>query len=161
MKRGWFLLLALSLGLNAGLVATILLHPRREVLPPIQRPMPPRERPKPDAELHRRLNQLTHRLRLDGAQRGRMEIILRETMPAIIRNNDAIRDLHREMEGRYREASPDPAAIRRIVGEVAHVRAELDSLVSEAMLREMSILSAHQRHLYLQQFPLQGEGPPP
>lgn len=160
MKRGWFLLLALSLGLNAGLLVTILLPSRPAVPPPLERPLPPREHPRPEAELLRRLNQLTRRLRLDPAQRGEMDIILRETMPPIIRKNDAIRDLHRRMEDLYREAAPDPAAIRAIVGETAHVRTELDSLVSEAMLREMSILSAHQRELYLQQFPVRGEGPP-
>lgn len=160
MKRGWFLLLALSLGLNAGLLATILFNPRSDPQPPIERPMhPPRPR-QPENALHGRLDQLAHRLGLSAEQREDMEIILRETVPAIIQRSETIRNLRWDMEGLYRDDAPDPEQIRQIVGAVARVQAELDSLVSEAMLREMGILSEAQRHEYLKQLPWRGEGPP-
>ncbi len=169
MKRIWFLLLFLSLGLNAGLLYALLTRPDEQ--PPSAQegwrtprgesgtPEDRGERtPRPDPDrleriLTRRLDQMSSNLHLDPGQYEKVEGILRETMPLILAQQKQVWDARRAMRRSYREGEFDPAGIRLDLRRMHAAQARLDSLVILSMTRETSILTPEQRSSYLDAMP--------
>lgn len=169
MKRIWFLLLFLSLGLNAGLLYALLTRPDEQ--PPPAReswrvprggpgtPEDPEDRaPRPDPDrleriLSKRLDQMSGNLHLDPEQYAKVESILRETLPLILAEQRQVWDVRRAMRRSYQEGEFDPAGIRIDLRRMHSAQARLDSLVILSMTRETSVLTAGQRSRYLDAMP--------
>lgn len=169
MKRGWFLLLALSLGLNAGLLYTVLSGSgwgRREFIPgpfirDAEAPFPPGTSPhRPgqcprDCEhlVHHRLGRMAEYLDLDEGLRRQMAGILEEMLPRILAERDAVQEARLAMRAEYRKPDADPARVRTLVQRMGNAQMRLDSLTAETMLLEAGLLSPQQRARYFESMP--------
>jgi Spy/CpxP family protein refolding chaperone len=169
MRRGWFVLLALSIGLNAGLLYAALAG-RTET----PAPMPPcpgidsigmtagpagdERDPAPASGLCEpmmrvRMQRMAERLSLDERQRGQMNTILSEMLPQVLNGRDAVQRARRAVHGEYRQPQLDAARIRLLTRELNAAQARVDSLVVETMLRESALLSPAQRAGYFESMP--------
>jgi Spy/CpxP family protein refolding chaperone len=183
MKRIWFVLLALSLGLNAGLLYMVISHrhargPRgfEWMGPPPDRPGPPEDnlgpppahgRPYGLAFARHRLDRMADWLNLDPAQREALRAILDETMPRILERRDAVRAARHRAAEQYLKPTVDPDSVRASVRQLNAAQASLDSLVAETMSREAKLLTPEQRSRYFTAMPWgervgpDRDGPPP
>jgi Spy/CpxP family protein refolding chaperone len=166
MRRGWFVLLALSIGLNAGLLYAALAG-RTEA----PAPMPPA----PDIDsicipagdgagpmavaglcepmMRVRMQRMAERLSLDEGQREQMNTILSEMLPQILAGRDAVQRARLAVHAEYRQPQLDAARIRMLTRDLNASQARVDSLVVETMLRESALLSPAQRAGYFEAMP--------
>lgn len=168
MKRGWFLLLALSAGLNVGLLYSALFTGRGEADvavsarpafidalpgPPPQAvsQMPPCE--SCDVHCQERLGRLSRHLGLGEDQRERMSRVLDETMPRIIAARGSVQQARCAVHAAYDTDTPDPARVHTAVRAMNAAQAHLDSLVAETMLLEIGVLTPEQLHRYMARLP--------
>jgi Spy/CpxP family protein refolding chaperone len=166
MKRGWFLLLALSLGLNAGLAYTVISHRGMcrwaPSAPPMMAPpgpdddhgMPPMRGGVDMGDIARqRLARVSRWLNLDDRQREGLGAVLEDAMPRIMAQRDSVRDARRRAAAEYVKPVVDSEAIRLSVRRLNTAQARLDSLVSETMAREAALLTPEQRTRYFDAMP--------
>ena len=167
MRRILFVLLALSLGLNVGMVYQRLQHP-----PPFgpQRPPLKGEGPEaPTAFLEHHLLRMTEELQLDEAQQRALNSLLEEQIPPVLAQQERLRVARRSLGDLYISEELEPDAFRTQVRRLSEAQAELDRLVGEVMVEEASLLSHEQRRRYLVVMPWgqgpvegpRGMGPPP
>ncbi len=166
MKRGWIVLLALSLGLNAGL-GYVQLSSRaddgsdryrrsdwpggREVQGPMSHPGGP------PGFIHERVRRAGDRLNLSEEQIQDMSDILEEVMPELIQRREYIRDLRTQMRDEYLRPQVDEARIHELRRQTETAQSELDSIMVETMLREAKILTPEQREAYFELMPFGGD----
>lgn len=165
MKRGWFLVLALSIGLNAGLLYSALSAPPRDSSPTPQASPPflegadpgpvgaPGSPGSPASEvpleaMRVRLDHMTRSLGLDERQRMDMQHVLDETMPRIIAAREEVRQARRAVQTEYGADRLEPGRVHRAVRTMNTAQARLDSLVAETMLREIAVLGPEQLRRY-------------
>ena len=167
MRVTLFVLLALSLGLNAGMLYQRLQHP-----PPFgpQRPPPKGKGPEvPTDFLDHHLLRMTEDLQLDEAQQRALTDLLEEQIPPILAQQEHLRVARRSLGGLYISEELEPNAFRAQVRRLSEAQAELDRLVGEVMIEEASLLSYEQRRRYFIDMPWgkgpvgqpPGKGPPP
>lgn len=154
MRRGWWLLLVLSLGLNAGLLVSLLAgrSADRDAGPEL----PTEGFPGPPAGLHGLIDSLSHHcvhalgdyLRLDDDQRERMTRLRESLVPSILAEREEVRRLRRAIHRELETAEMLPDSIAVLAGELSCAQARLDSLVLQAMLQEAGLLSLEQRQRY-------------
>jgi Spy/CpxP family protein refolding chaperone len=165
MKRLWFILLALSLGLNVGLIAVILMARTREAafrsgheqrsgrgehrrgegqhladLPPQQL-----------TEMHMR--RLERHIELTESQREEITAILNEYMPRVVGQREKINEIRTELGLHIAIPELDPGGFRRLVDSLNQEQTRLDSLVMESMLAEAALLTPEQRGQYAKTMP--------
>ncbi|RPJ42747.1 MAG: periplasmic heavy metal sensor [Candidatus Latescibacterota bacterium] len=169
MKRGWFLVLAISIGLNAGLLAMTIAGARREAtfLPrPFVSPRGPGGGPEaplrvePKAFAMHRLRRLAKTLDLTEDQRTRLAGIVTENMSRIGEEGERVQQARLALREECRKPTPDAAAVRQLVRRINDTQAKLDSLVAETMLREADVLTPDQRVRYFEAVPWEHGGPP-
>ena len=164
MKRGWFLLLALSVGLNVGLLYSALFGARgaaQAVPEPAPAfieggPAPPPDAPpceSCDAPCGERLLRLTRHLELGEEQHAHLAQVLDKTMPQIIAARASVQEARRAVQAEYNTDRPDPARVHTAVRAMNAAQARLDSLVAETMLQEIGVLTPEQMHRYLERLP--------
>jgi Spy/CpxP family protein refolding chaperone len=164
MRRGWLILLALSIGLNVGLVYMALAA--RSNAPPPGPPATFIEPPAPgepdgsgpvtvpcEPMLRRRMERMARRLGLDDGQRDRLNVILNETLPQILAGRTAVQRARMALQFEYGRVDLDSDRIRILSRELNAAQARLDSLVVETMLRESAVLSPEQRGRYFESMP--------
>ncbi len=165
MKRGWFLILSLSVGLNAGLLYT-LISKRNEVRSCLAQPLvltseelpalgtgqpgPPCLVLEGQGLAARRIACMAQWLRLDDGQCTQMRTIVGEMLPRILAERDAVLEARRTARAGYFAEGVDAASIRERVRHLNQAQARLDSLVAETMLRETALLTPEQRARYLE-----------
>ena len=189
MKRGWFLLLALSLGLNAGLLFAVLREPGTasespRVAPPFIRtpehlpgerspnaaepglrpPRCPANYPAPgldaaDALAHRRLCRMTKRLGLDTAQREEIRQFLDSMMLRILIERDAVQNARHAVRAEYRSADTNPDHVRMLIRQQNEAQTRLDSLAAEMVLFETALMTPKQRQQYFKSMPWERQAP--
>lgn len=145
MKRGWFLLLALSLGLNAGLLATRTTGqggPR-----PHERPRPPAPGG-PGGMVDNHLGPMTEHLGLDEAQQAAVRAVLEAGLPRIAERQRALRDLERSIKDAYAAPRFEADAFAGLVARAAAARAAVDSLTAAMLVEEAAVLSPDQRRRF-------------
>lgn len=163
MKRPLLFLLLASLGLNVGLgiralrddapvpEARGLREGRRHPGPEHGGPGRPGRR-FPGAERFQGLE-------LSADQEARLQA-LRDDHFAVMRRHrtdlDAFRD---EMRALFGADVVDRARVAEVRRRHGRLQAELDSLVTEQLLRELEVLTPGQRRLYLERMPWRGFGP--
>ena len=179
MKRAWFLLLALSLGLNVGLLY-VTLSPRslagpagdEIAAPALQVPAapPPGEghlcSPADplscDKLLRRRLHRMAGMLHLEAGQRDEMHGILGEMLPRIMAERERVQRMRARIHEEYMKPAIDPGLVRTFVADLNAAQARLDSLTAETILRESEVLSVEQRSGYFGSMAWEGcRGCPP
>jgi Spy/CpxP family protein refolding chaperone len=168
MRRGWFIVLALSLGLNAGLLYVHLSGrggdwPGRAF--PGGRPPVPVEARGPIAHpegtkgfIRDRLGRVGERLKLSDEQIESMAAILDETMPELVEGQKVIRELRMQMREEYLKLDVDANRIQGLRRETAAVQSRLDSIMVDTMLREAEILTPEQREAYFELMPFGDKG---
>jgi len=156
MKRIWFLVLAVSIGLNAGLLFMAQNRPG---------PAPGRHRPPPpghfDARLDEHLRRMSKSLGLDETQRAGVEAVHRELLPKISEQHGRMEDLRKSIATHYEGPDFDPAKFRALAESLRETQARLDALVTEAMLGEAAVLTPDQRRKYAREMPWGRRGAPP
>lgn len=170
MKRGWFLLLALSIGLNAGLLISMAMREWKwgSAPPPAPVSCNPFGRGDPmgrgdmpaSGVAEKRIQCLSKRLQLDESQQSEMVSILKEMMPRILHGRGMVRDARRSIHDEYRKVEPDPDRIRAITHRLNESQSTLDSLVADTILRETALLTPEQRTLYFNAMPWDRGGRP-
>jgi Spy/CpxP family protein refolding chaperone len=158
MNRLWFLVLALSLGLNAGLLyvdysrrAGEERRPRRAFLGERgRRPLPPEVG---KAMVERHLERMSAELSLTSEQRQAIAAIWEESLPAIRETRARLHDLRSQLRDRFAAAEIDSMAFRALARQAAAVQADLDSLTAGTMLAEASHLRPEQRQRYSEIMP--------
>ncbi|MBP6874543.1 MAG: periplasmic heavy metal sensor [Candidatus Eisenbacteria bacterium] len=179
MRRGWYLLLALSLGLNAGLLYTTLSArdlPARHSefdrapgpgLPPMEGGGHPPGCPQAMSGalpgepacaacapmINDRLKNMESVLALNEAQREGMRKTLDEMLPRILAERDAVRKIRGSVQEEYSKSAIDAEAIRGLIAQLAASQARLDSLTAETILRESALLTREQRLEYFGSMP--------
>jgi Spy/CpxP family protein refolding chaperone len=166
MKRGWIILLALSLGLNAGMGYVLLsnradggegrgqdarLPGRRGVQGPMSHPGGPPE------FINERLRRAGDRLGLTEEQIKAMSDIMEEVMPELVKRREDIRDLRMQMREEYLRPEVDEARIHELRRETEAAQSELDSIMVKTMLREAKLLTPEQREAYFELMPFGGD----
>lgn len=150
MKRGWLLLLVLSLGLNAGLLWRTL-SDRPAGPPPFPRIDRPRDEGGADWErlAETRHARLADRIGLDPVRREKFLSIRRETLPALLSLRQEVRAARQALHGAFYEAPFDTQRIGAGLDRLAAAQARVDSLVTAGMLRELGMLEPDERETYL------------
>lgn len=161
MKRFWILALAVSVGLNAGLLYVVVLSKGEEG----HRPPPGSGRPPPGAHfegvLDAHLRRMTESLGLDDQQRTTIAALHQTLLPKIREQHRTKDRLRRELAELYASPSFEPAAFRALVEQLGKAQRELDALVTEAMLGEAAVITTDQRRKYAREMPWANPLPPP
>ena len=166
MRKGWMILLLVSLGLNLGLGLRLVRLPHPLALPEVtaggSRSGQRWERPAPGDSMGwrqfmgRRLEHLATRLDLRPDQIATFESAQKTTG----RNLRQKRHQLAEIRGRLRDLTAaeaiDRQAVRAAMAEMARRQAEMDSLAAETLLDELEVLDPEQRDRYLDFLPEAG-----
>lgn len=147
MKLGWSLVLVFSVALNGGLLYNQL---RRDSDRQPSRPSPTSPWVRSDdreAErfIDRRVRKLSRRCGLAADQQERLRKIIGESLPQISQQRGTLYEARRRLVEVFAEPGLDPAALRAARARVNAVRADLDSVVFESLIREASVLTPEQR----------------
>jgi len=162
MKRVWLLLLlALSVGLNVGL---LYVQRSREPLPP--QPPPEAGPPAPgpgrfDDLVRNHVDRMAEGLRLDEDQVRRLREVHRDLLPRMASVSRDLDELRRSVGDEYVARDLDAEQLRGDVARLSRTQATLASLVVEAMLAEAAILTPDQRERYARAMPWGRRGAPP
>jgi Spy/CpxP family protein refolding chaperone len=160
MKRLWYLVLALSLGLNAGLLWVHFHHrseherhgPRRAQGEHGRR-SDSRDPEVGKAMVDRHLARLEKELDLTPEQRTAIAAIWEQNLPAIRTTRERLRGLRSEMRDGLAAAEIDSVALRVLARQAAAAQVELDSLTAGTMLAEAHHLQPEQRRRYAEIMP--------
>lgn len=140
MRRWWLvILLLLSVGINAGLLAAVLA--RRQPPPPIEAGEPGQPPP--------RLARLANRLGLEGPQRRRFLAIQWSFFQETSRLRFERGEVHRELRRELTAPNPDPARIEELTQRSAHLHLGLEQALVRNLLSTREILGPEQERLYL------------
>lgn len=175
-KKLIYLLLVVSLGINAGVIATTIIHRR----PPAHQGPPPgpggRGGPEamlpPDpgkiAEDH--VRGMTQHLGLDAEQQQAVREVLEQHAPQLVKYQIDVEETGRRLAEAFAAPTFDPEQFQQLAAEASAARSRLDSLSAEMLVAEAAVLTPEQRlkfaevaasvHINPQQPPGRG-GPPP
>ena len=176
MKRGWLMLLVVSLGLNAGLFGAALYErltrPERATAGGAGRGWSrgreawgeaaldtTRGRAYWDSVSAQRVARLVDRLGLTREE-GRSLLRLRqESVPRIMRLREGVWAARRQLQAAYSADPIDTTRVRNGLPRLALAQARVDSLVAQTMLDELALLNPDQKAAYLAALPWQGVPP--
>ncbi len=174
MKQVWYLALAVSIGLNLGLIYMTLSdrtegqgeEDRRERTVSIDsetgRPKPLGESPVDrEAVIRSHLDRLVQDLQLTKKQRTSINAIHEHLLPRILKQRKEMDLLREAVASLYAQSTIAGSEFRDVVRKISTAQAELDSLVTEAILGEAFILTFEQRQRYLHEMPWGHPMPPP
>jgi Spy/CpxP family protein refolding chaperone len=154
MKRALWILLALSLGLNAGLLYVRLAD--RPGMAPGSHPgesgphgPPPGEHgaPQPDTEalIRNHLASMSRHLDLSVEQQQSIEEILRDHLPEMAELRRRAEEANRRVSAAFAERQLNSGRFTTLVREASQARARIDSLSAVMLLGEAGVLSPAQR----------------
>ncbi len=154
MKKIMYLLLALSLGLNAGLLVMTLLSPDRPPLPDGEggiRPGPP-----PDAGqlVDNHMQGMTRHLDLDPVQQESIRAILTRDAQRLMELQMETRAAGRRLTRAFGAPIFSPEAFLDMVREASVTREALDSLSAALLVAEAAVLTPEQRIKYAEVAPM-------
>ena len=163
MSRVWFLVLAVSLGLNAGLLYVQWRMSGMQGEERIERKGgrdyprrggPPHGRPGTVEEMRERhMERLSRRLDLSEEQREALDALTQETFPGIAEKRRELSDARRQIAEAFREEPYEEGRVREQLLELGRIQKQLDSLVAESIVREGELLSEDQRGKYVRGMP--------
>ncbi len=150
MKRVLSLLLALSVGLNAGLFYVQNSGPKHEGP---DRKGPPREDhrggpPSPDNAIRNHLEGMTRHLDLSEEQQDAIREVLAENMPLMGEMRRRSEEANRRISEVFAAANFDEEQFKQLVGQASFFKARADSISAVMLLGEAAALTAEQRAKY-------------
>lgn len=161
MKRGWTIVLLVSLGLNLGLGLQLLLtgawsdRSPAEHQPAVALPSPelPDDELAPDPQqierlLQRRLDRLSARLDLSPAQRDALWDVHRHRGGQVFARRQELQRARDALQELYATGEPPLADAQAMQRRISTLQAALDSVVVEIMHHERAILTPQQRQEY-------------
>ncbi len=168
MKKVMYLLLALSIGLNAGLLIVQQSEPPRPGPgrpgpPPDERPGPPR----PEVLVRDHLESMTRHLDLDESQQQAIREVLEEHMPALFEMRRRSKEANRRMSEAFAEPGFDPEQFEVLARQASLTRGRADSLAAVMLIGEAAVLTNEQRVRFAEVAPMvhttprQNQPPPP
>ena len=153
MKRGWLIVLLLSLGLNLGLGLNALRGPlpAPEPLPGLQADdglETTADHAQVERFLRRRLHRMSERLGLSQDQRTALwELHLADGREIIMRRR-VLQRAREDLQHLFDAPAPDLVDIQAAQHRISALQASLDSLVAGVVFRERAILTPEQRQAY-------------
>ena len=168
MSRGWFILLAVMVGLNAALLYDKFAPGPSEGRHSDRQHSERRERFRGDPEerheerLERHLDRMTEQLDLDDAQREQLREIKTVSFEALSPLRQSVREKRHEVRELLQAADLDTARIRELSAELLADMAQLERIATENFIREATVLTPEQREKYLERrsFGPRGRGGP-
>ena len=174
-KKIIYLLLAVSIGLNVGVIATTVLHQVGNPPPgpgPRARGRPPaRATPRPRTRFWTTTCAgMTRHLDLDAGQQEAIRAVLEVQMPRLVEARAAAEAANRRLVEVFGAPDFDPDAFRRLAAEASASRARVDSLSAVMLVAEAALLTPEQRLKFAAvaptihsspQNPPRRDGPPP
>jgi len=160
MKKVLYLLLALSIGLNAGLLIVQQSKPPRPG--PGPRGGPPGERPRPmdpEAIVENHLNGMTRHLDLDEEQQQAIRMVLETHMPQLSEARRQLDEANRRISDAFRAPGFDPVTFKELSRQATRARSRADSLSSLMLIGEAAVLTNEQREKYAEVAPTVHSGP--
>ncbi|MCP4574029.1 MAG: periplasmic heavy metal sensor [bacterium] len=174
-KKLIYLLLAVSFGLNVGMVTTTLMHRKA----PGGRPGPgpgggggpgPGGRPDPGDLVEQHVRGVTEHLGLDAEQQQAIRAVLERHAPLMVEFQNQVEETGRRLAEAYGASDFDPEIFRRLTAEASDARSRLDSLSAVALVAEAAVLTPEQRRMFARVAPTihsrprrqpPRDGPPP
>jgi len=177
-----YLLLAVSLGLNVGVVATTLIHrtarghlgpppgPLGPVGPVGREGHGPASPPDPRKLVDNHVRGITRHLDLDPEQQQAIRAVLVRHAPQLVRFQVDVAETGRRLSEAYAAPVFDPEQFRQLTAKASAARAKLDSLSAVMLVAEAAVLTAEQRLKFAEvapsihsipQRPPRKDGPPP
>lgn len=139
MRRGWLAVaLLLSLGVNLGLAAAVLLRSRPRAEPRLERGL--------EIEPGRRLADW---LALDGAQRRAFVDAQRRLAASVVVERREIARLRRELRAELLADAPDRARLEALLAELSRRQAALDRAFVDGVVDSRGALSGRALERYL------------
>jgi len=171
MKHGWqvllLLLLALSIGLNAGLLIRRGAESgsegaREAAAPPRGQPGPP---PPVDAVIREHLAGMSAHLSLDSGQREGIRRLLEKHMPEMMALRRRTAEANHKISEVFAAPEFDAREFERRVEEASRARSSADSLSALMLMEQAGLLSAEQRVKFAEVAPViysnPRQAPPP
>jgi len=169
MKKGWFLVLLISLGLNLGLGIRMLGDRRGLDRPPeFTRSGEFRRGHGRWADqdsvarkkmFTRRMDHIAGALDLDPEQREAFRKVQMETGRLLMQKRVLISEKRDMLRALVTNEEIDQEGIRGAIAQLGREQADLDSLVAETVLQEMAVLAPGQRAMYLEMLSFEKGGP--
>ncbi len=171
MRRGWVLLLLLSVGLNVGLGYGIVSRDQAGDEEAAMGParvggtgLSPRTDWPEDPDLLRQQarrgsNRLARRLQLDPTQETAFRHIRLAAWPEINTHRRAIHQARQRLHAACLSHDIEADSVRWHVRHLVATQGRLDSLIAETLLQELTLLTPSQRQRYLETMPWDRPGP--
>lgn len=173
MKRGWALVLLISVGLNLGLGYRLLVgqpdhRGPREDVPREQRPgqrgegrlqredvrFGPEDMDRWEGWIQLRLERMAKRMGLTDDQKLVFERIQMEAAGRVGPQMQLVRQARRNLHHLTLAADVPADSLRLAIRLVGRRQAVMDSLVTETLLAELQVLDPEQRRIYMKLMPL-------
>lgn len=103
--------------------------------------------------MERRLERLSRRLGLDPAQKESFLAAHREAAPRLWAHRSRITAKRRKLQELVMRPTVQPDSVWAAMRDMGRCQAELDSLATAGLLRELGSLDPRQREIYLQMMP--------
>jgi len=161
-----YLLLAASIGLNAGIIGMTLVHKTKK-----QGPTPPhgpagregrmRAMPSdPSTLVDNHIRGITRHLALDPEQQQTIRSILEQYAPQLIKFQIDAAEAGRGLAEAYAAPDFDPEQIQQLTANASAARVRLDSLSAILLVAEGAVLTPDQRRIYAEVAPSIHSNPP-
>lgn len=156
MRRWWLVLvLLLSLGINAGILATLAIHrlsrPGPDGRPPDQRPGHGELAPDPNPEgPPPRVTRLADRLGLEGEQRRRFVALQLQFVADTFRLRTQQMETYRALRRELMSREPDRARIEPLLQESSRLHLALEQAMARNVLASREVLDPEQERLYVE-----------
>jgi Spy/CpxP family protein refolding chaperone len=166
VSRGWFLLLAVMVGLNAALLYDKFAPRGDERGPHVRRfrgeapewrgrfegePREMRER-----LIERRIEHLSESLGLSDEQRDAIRAIEHSTLEEIVDLRTQARAMRADIRKSLQAATVDSALVERLSVALHGIQGRIEAIVTHNLIREAAVLTPEQRERFLER----PEGPP-
>jgi hypothetical protein len=140
VKRWWLVLaLLLSLGVNAGILATIA----------VARLRPPAAQKTPQGPPEKRLARLADHLGLKGDERQRFLALQRQFFANTGHDRKRLQQIYRQVRRELTSAHPDPEHLDRLLAESSQVYLTVERAVTANVLETRKILKPEQESIFL------------
>ncbi len=150
MKRFLFLLLALSLGLNAGLLYVRIADRPHDRGGPAGPPPPDRHGPQEssDVVIEEHLDAMSQHLALEAPQRTAIHAILTDHLPTLMEIRHEADEANRQIAEIFTARQFDAERFAVLTRQVSLSRARMDSVSSVMLLEEAQVLTLEQRTMF-------------
>ena len=150
-RRLVYLLLAISIGLNVGVIATTIVHQTRAPAGPPPGPgggPGPEGAPDPQQLVDGHLRGMTRPLDLNPEQQQAIRVVLERHAPKLVEFQAEVAETGRHLSDAYAAPDFDPDRFRQLTAAASAARSRLDSLSTAMLVAEAAVLTPAQRRKF-------------